>query len=214
MEIAALVAFAQSPATRAEWPPASGDRLFDLWRSTSRPRLPLVNLNPRRSSAEYEELLNWAGVPPASAYISPVVQYWEHSALYRAGMPHRHLLVQLAVTADFQRVQVLIVEATSRYGLWEVDRTRVAYGSAKEFETTIQPIIAAASSFHGNIAAMQVCSHSPQAGIAIHIPYEIDVVREPRCPSGGASSVEAGKLVLAAAERIVGEKIERAAKFN
>jgi hypothetical protein len=177
--------------------------------------LPVVDLNRSSRSGEDVEFLDEAGLPVIAAYYTPIVRYHEHSP-YISDNPTKHLLVQLALTGDAKRFQVIVVEAIRRDRLWwEITRRRVGYGSPKSFETAVRSVTAAAGKLpYYNPGVILVCSHNPRARIDVRIPGEIDLARGGVCQNWSYEpAVVAGRIVIDAAEAVLGQRVEPVATF-
>lgn len=177
--------------------------------------LPVVDINAPLEGSENVRLLNEAGLPAASGYATPVVRYYEYSA---AGGEReaRHLLVQLAVTGDGKRVQVLVYEAIGGPYLFRSGPVRLAYGSADLFESLAPALLTAASRLRTDRSAgFASCDQRIGARMNVRLPGEAALERAAICsPDRQSPVVIAGTMIVATAEKVLGGKIEPAASFD
>lgn len=174
----------------------------------------MVDLNETPDSIDSERLLDKAGLPTVAKYTTPVIRYRERSR-YLRDKPTRHLLLQLALSGDEKRMQVVLIEANRSQLDWEITRSRVFYGASEIFTAVAPAIVEAAGKLpHFAPPRIVVCSHAPHAEIHVQIRGKIDLERSGICQRRQHPTVVAGQLVISAAEKVLGEKIERAAEFD
>lgn len=178
--------------------------------------LPIIALNVSNRSGEDMAFIEAAGLPAIEKYHEGVIRYYEHSP-YISGSTSRHLLIQLALTNDSRRMQLIVVHGSHDFASgYKAAPARVTYAPAADFYPLARQVAVAAGKLpYYDSNHIVVCSHEHGARIDMRIPREIDIGRGGACQSSSQQpAVQAGMLMIAAAEKIVGEKIERAAKFD
>jgi hypothetical protein len=196
--------------------PLPGEMLYDVQHgpAVSRHGRPSVEVNETSVGLEDVHFLSAIGLPTVSRYRTPVLRYHESNGLARDGSS-KELLVQIALSGDGSRMQVLVIQAARRSPVQVdiVDR-QVVYVSPGAFASAVTDSVSASSKITGyDPTYIPVCSHNPQARFHAAVPGEIQIVRGGRCQGSSNAAVEAGEVLIKTAKTVLARPIRRAASF-